>query len=306
MSAWPDLDYGSSKDTLTTLQLWSQIVGKIRLALTPWLNHSWHVPLYVQARGIGSSGIVFEQEVFDIDFDLIVHQLIVRSSNGRTASFALQGLCVADFYDRLFAALAAIGVRVAINPAPQETIDTTPLDQDRTHDVYVATIAHDYWRALIQADRVMKRFRTGFIGKASPVHLFWGAFDLATTRFSGRPAPLHQGMPGLVRVMREAYSHEVSSAGFWPGSDDYPQAAFYSYAYPEPAGYRDVAMPEGAVFSMEVGEFLLPYDIVRSAADPDARLTEFLKATYSAAADCGKWDRPALEKPFGRLGLPAT
>ncbi len=304
MVAWPDLKYESSKDTLLTLQRSAQIVGKVRLALTPWLNHSWHFPLYVQARGIGTSGIPYDREMIEIDFDLIDHRLIVRSSNGRAASFALAGLCVADVHDRLFAALAELGVKVVIDPAPQELPDTTPFDQDRRHAIYVEAIARDHWRALIQADRVLKRFRTGFIGKASPVHLFWGAFDLATTRFSGRRAPLHAGMPGLVRVMREAYSHEVSSAGFWPGSDAYPQAAFYSYAYPEPPGYRDATVPAGAVFLADIGEFVLPYDIVRSASDPDACLTAFLQATYVAAADCGNWDRSALETALGRPGLP--
>lgn len=304
MITWPDLDYVSSKDTLMTLQLWCQTVGKVRLALTPWLNHSWHVPLYIQARGFGTSAIPYEDDILEIDFDLIDHRLVARSSNGRADSFALAGLCVADFHDRLFEALAAVGARVIINPTPQELPDTTPLNEDRKHAVYVEAIAHDYWRALIQADRVLKQFRTGFIGKASPVHLFWGAFDLATTRFSGRQAPLHAGMPGLMRVMREAYSHEVSSAGFWPGSDTFPQAAFYSYAYPEPHGYREAAVPAGAFFSQDIGEFLLPYETVRSAANPDACLTEFLQATYVAAADNANWDRARLETAFGTPGLP--
>ena len=197
MSAWPDLDYASSRDTLQTLQLWTQIVGKIRLAQTPWLNHSWQVPLYVNPRGIGTTGIPYGDELFDIDIDLIDHRAIVRTSVGGTAGFPLPGLCVADFHDRLFAVLADLGIRVTIDPTPQELADTTPLDRDRAHTAYDETSAHAYWRALVQADRVLKRFRTGFVGKASPVHLFWGAFDLATTRFSGRPAPLHAGMPGL-------------------------------------------------------------------------------------------------------------
>ena len=303
-SAWPNLDYASSGEPLQTLQLWSQIVGKIRLAQTPWLNHSWQVPLYVNPRGIGTSGIPYGDEMFDIDIDLIDHRAVVRTSIGGIAGFPLPGLCVADFHDRLFAVLADLGIRVAIDPAPQELADTTPLDQDRTHAAYDESSAHAYWRALIQADRVLTRFRTGFIGKASPVHLFWGAFDLATTRFSGRRAPLHAGIPGLTRVMQEAYSHEVSSAGFWPGSDAYPHAAFYSYAYPEPQGFRDASVPPGATYDADMGEFVLPYDEVRSAADPDARLTDFLQATYGAAADLADWPRASLETPLGRPGIP--
>ena len=304
MPDWPILDYAASIDTLATLQRWSQIVGKVRLALTPWLNHSWHVPLYVNPRGLGTSGIPCDREMLDIDFDLIDHRLVVRSSSGRVGGFALSGLCVADFHQSLFETLATMDVHVTIDPAPQELADTTPLDEDRGHAVYVAAVAHDYWRALLQVDRVLNRFRTGFIGKASPVHLFWGAFDLATTRFSGRRAPLHAGMPGLVRVMRDAYSHEVSSAGFWPGSEAYPHAAFYAYAYPEPPGYREALMPADAFYAADLGEFLLPYDAVRSAADPDARLTAFLQASYGAAAANGGWDRAALETPLGQPGLP--
>ena len=301
---WPALDYAASRETLLTLQLWAQVVGKVRLALTPWLNHSWHVPLYVNARGVGTSAIPAGAELFEIDFDFIAHRLEVRTSTGGHAGFALPGLCVADFHDRLLEMLGTLGIAVAIDPTPQEIADPIRLDEDRRHAGYDSVQAHGYWRALLQVERVLKRFRTGFIGKASPVHLFWGAFDLATTRFSGRPAPAHPGMPGLMRVMREAYSHEVSSAGFWPGSDDYPRAAFYSYAYPEPAGFAAAAVPEGAFYSTAIGEFLLPYDTVRTAPDPEACLTAFLEATYRAAARLGGWDAATLETGYGRPGVP--
>jgi hypothetical protein len=301
---WPALDYEASKDTLFTLQLWSQVVGKVRLALTPWLNHSWHVPLYVNARGVGTSAIPIGAELFEIDFDFVAHQLEIRMSTGERAGFPLAGLCVADFHDRLLGMLRDLGISVEINPTPQEITDPIRLDEDRKHAGYDGAQAHAYWRALIQVDRVFKRFRTGFLGKASPVHLFWGAFDLATTRFSGRPAPAHPGMPGLVRVMREAYSHEVSSAGFWPGSDAYPRAAFYSYAYPEPAAFAAAAVPEGAVYSAALGEFVMPYDTVRTARDPEACLLGFLEATYVAASRLGDWDVARLETGYGRPAVP--
>ena len=301
---WPTLDYDAAKETLLTLQLWSQVVGKVRLALTPWLNHSWHVPLYVNARGVGTSAIATGAELFEIDFDFVVHRLEVRTSSGERAGFPLAGLCVADFHDRLLGMLRAMGIAVEIDPTPQELPDPIRLDEDRRHAGYDGAQAHAYWRALIQVDRVLKRFRTGYLGKASPVHLFWGAFDLATTRFSGRLAPKHQGMPGLVRVMQEAYSHEVSSAGFWPGSNAYPRAAFYSYAYPEPAAFAEAAVPEGAVYSAELGEFVLPYDTIRTARDPEAHLLAFLEATYVAASRLGGWDTAMLETEYGRPGVP--
>lgn len=301
---WPELDYAASRGTLLTLQRWAQIVGKVRLALSPWLNHSWHVPFYVDARGFGTTGIPFGGELFEVGFDLVEHRLVLTSSAGTGATFPLPGLTVAGFHARFFDALAGIGVVASIDPTPQEMDDPTPFDADDRQAAYEPSLAHAYWRAALQVDRVLKLFRTGFVGKASPVHLFWGAFDLATTRFSGRAAPRHEGMPGLVRVMREAYSHEVSSAGFWPGSDQVPEAAFYSYAYPEPAGFRAAPVPEGAIYSAEIGEFVLPYHLVRSAPDPERRLLDFLEATYAAAADAGGWDRSALEAPTGRLGRP--
>jgi hypothetical protein len=305
--AWPALDYGAWRDTAETLQLWTQIAGKVRLALTPWLNHSWHVPLYVTARGFGTSPIPFDGELLEIDFDLVAHALSLRTSRGDTRVFPLRPQSVAAFHRAVMAALAELGVAVRIDDMPSEVPDPIRFAEDEVHVSYDPAAAHVFWRALVQVDRVFKLFRTGFIGKASPVHLFWGSFDLAVTRFSGRPAPMHPGgAPGLAdAVTREAYSHEVSSAGFWPGSPSFPQAAFYSYAYPEPPGYRDrLVGPDGARFDTGLGEFVLPYDAVRAAPSPDAALLEFLQTTYEAAADCGKWDRAALEAPLGRPGIP--
>jgi hypothetical protein len=303
-AVWPELPYRSWQDTKETLQLFTQIVGKIRLQLTPWLNHGWQVPLYVTARGLGTSPIPSGNEIFEIEFDLIDHRLEMRTSRGDRASLKLEPQAVADFYARVLDLLSGLGIAVAINEMPNEVPDPIPFPQDRVHRSYDAAAAHDFWRALVQADRIFKRFRTGFLGKASPVHFFWGSFDLAVTRFSGRPAPPHPGgIPGLPdAVTREAYSHEVSSAGFWSGDRRFPQAAFYSYAYPEPAGFRDRKVTLGAHFEASLGEFILPYDTVRAAPDPEALLLDFLSTTYEAAADAGGWDRAALECP---IGVPA-
>jgi hypothetical protein len=301
---WPDLPYAAWRDTAATLQLWTQIVGKLRLRLTPWLNHSWQVPLYVTARGLGTGPIPLGIEILEIEFDLIGHRLVARTSRGDERALALEPQSVADFYRRLWDLLAGIGIAVSIDEMPNEVPDPIPFSQDRRHATYDAAAAHRFWRALVQADRVLKLFRTGFVGKASPVHFFWGSFDLAVTRFSGRGAPPHPGgVPGLPdTVAREAYSHEVSSAGFWPGSEAFPQPAFYSYAYPEPTGFREARVRPKARFETALGEFILPYEAVRTAADPDALLLAFLTATYAAAADTGGWDRASLECP---LGVPA-
>jgi len=305
-SAWPALDYMAWRETAATLQLWTQVVGKVRLSLTPWLNHSWHVPLYVTARGLGSSPISAGGELFELEFDLIAHRLVCRSCTGAEDAVSLKPRAVADFYARVMAMLGGLGIEVTIDTMPSEIADAIRFEDDVVHSAYDADAAHRFWRALVQADRVFKLFRTGFLGKASPVHFFWGSFDLAVTRFSGRRAPLHPGgVPGLPdRVTREAYSHEVSSAGFWPGSDAFPEAAFYSYAYPAPPGFRDAAMPEGARFDAALGEFVLPYAIVREDADPDAKLLAFLDATYEAAANAGGWDRASLECARGVPGEP--
>ncbi|HJU19003.1 MAG TPA: DUF5996 family protein [Stellaceae bacterium] len=303
-AVWPDLPYPLWRDTAATLQLWTQIVGKVRLALTPWVNHGWQVTLYVTARGLGTSPIPIGNEIFEIAFDLISHQLVLRTSRGEERRLRLEPQTVADFYRRVIDLLNGIGVAVAINEMPNEVPNPIRFSDDDTHASYDAGAAHAFWRALVQADRIFKLFRSGFLGKVSPVHFFWGSFDLAVTRFSGRAAPLHPGgVPGLPdAVAREAYSHEVSSAGFWPGNDAFPHAAFYSYAYPEPAGFRERTVAPGAYFDAKLGEFILPYDAVRAAAEPDALLLDFLSGTYAAAAETGGWDRAALECPLGVPG----
>jgi Family of unknown function (DUF5996) len=301
VTIWPELSYANWRETALTLQLWAQIAGKVRLALTPWLNHGWQVPLYVTARGLGTSPIPAGREILEIEFDFVSHRFLACTSRGDAGELALEPQTVADFYRRVLDLLKSIGVAVAIREMPNEVPNPIRFSQDRTHAAYDPVAAHRFWRALLQADRVFKLFRTGFLGKASPVHFFWGSFDLAVTRFSGRPAPLHPGgVPGLpAAVAREAYSHEVSSAGFWPGNDAFPQAAFYSYTYPEPAGFRDWPVTPGAHFDKGLGEFILPYETVRNATEPDALVLDFLSATYAAAAETGGWDRAALEGPFG-------
>lgn len=299
--SWPDLPYPAWRETAATLQLWTQIVGKIRLSLTPWVNHGWHVPLYVTARGLGTSPIPVGSELLEIELDFIAHRLLVRTSLGQDRSLPLEPMSVAAFHRQIMDLLAGIGITVDINEMPNEVPDPIRFSLDETHASYDAEAAHRFWRALLQADRIFKLFRSGFLGKVSPVHFFWGSFDLAVTRFSGRKAPLHPGgVPGLSDVVtQEAYSHEVSSAGFWPGNDAYPQPAFYAYAYPEPPGFREAKVTPGASYDATFGEFIMPYDAVRSASDPDAVLLDFLSSTYSAAADAGGWDREALECPLG-------
>jgi hypothetical protein len=301
---WPALSYPAWRDTAITLHLWTQIVGKVRLALTPWLNHSWQVPLYVTARGLGTSAIAARGEIFEMEFDFVGHRLIARGSWGAERTIALEPQTVSDFYRRVVGLLDDMGIAVRIGEMPNEIANPVSFPEDSLHAAYDAAAAHAFWRVLIQADRLFKLFRSGFLGKASPVHFFWGSFDLAVTRFSGRRAPPHPGgVPSLPdAVAREAYSHEVSSAGFWPGNDAFPQAAFYSYAYPEPEGFRAAPVPPGAYFEERLAEFILPYDSVRTAAAPDALVLDFLCSTYAAAADAARWDRAALEC---ELGVPA-
>jgi hypothetical protein len=296
--AWPAIPLEAWSDTCATVHRWTQIVGKMRLVQSPWLNHSWHVTLYVTARGLTTSPIPYGTRTFQVDFDFIAHQVIVQSSDGGTAGLPLEPQSVAAFYRRLMAEMVKLDLRVHIHKRPNEVPDPIPFDQDETHCAYDRDYANRFWRALVQADRVFKAFRARFIGKCSPVHFFWGAPDLAVTRFSGRPAPQHPGgVPNLPDwVAREAYSHEVSSCGFWPGGGAVPSAAFYSYAYPEPAGFPDAKVgPGAAYYSRDLREFVLPYDAVREAASPDDTLLEFLQTTYEAAADLAKWDRSALE-----------
>jgi Family of unknown function (DUF5996) len=295
---WPALPYEAWKDTCTTLQLWTQIVGKIRLAKTPWTNHSWHVTLYVTPRGLTTSPIPYDRRAFQIDFDFIDHALLIQTSDGATRGLALEARSVAEFHDALMAALAELDIRVRIHGRPNEVADPIPFRQDRVHAAYDADYAQRFWRLLLQADRVFKQFRTRFRGKVSPVHFFWGSFDHAVTRFSGRTAPPHPGgIPNLPdAVTREAYSHEVSSAGFWPGGGGVDYPAFYSYAYPTPAGFAAAPVrPEAAFFHERLGEFILPYDAVRTAPAPDAMLLEFLQTTYEVTANAADWDRAALE-----------
>jgi hypothetical protein len=304
VTVWPDLPYASWRETAATLQLWTQIVGKVRLTLTPWLNHGWQVPLYVTACGLGTSPIPAGSEILEIEFDFISHRLVARTSRGGERELPLEPQPVADFYHRVIDLLDDIGVAIVIHEMPNEVPNPIRFSEDRTHAAYDPAAAHRFWLALVQADRVFKLFRTGFLGKGSPVHFFWGSFDLAVTRFSGRTAPRHPGgVPGLPdAVTREAYSHEVSSAGFWPGNEAFPQAAFYSYAYPEPTGFRDRPVTPGAHFDKTLGEFILPYDTMRTAPEPDALLLDFLSTTYAAAAETGGWDRKSLECPIGIPG----
>ncbi|MDD5577732.1 MAG: DUF5996 family protein [Methylobacter sp.] len=296
---WPSLPFQEWKATYETLHMWTQIVGKIRLGLTPWVNHSWHVPLYVTARGLTTSPIPYEARAFQIDFDFIDHKLLIQVSNGEIKEMSLLLRPVADFYKELFAKLAQLSIDVKIHTTPNEVVNAIPFEKDYVHAVYEPDRANRFWRILIQADRVFKQFRARFTGKCSPVHFFWGSFDLAVTRFSGRKAPEHPGgVPHLPDwVAREAYSHEVSSCGFWPGNDQMPQAVFYAYAYPEPDGFRTAKVsPGGAAYNSELGEFILPYDDVRQSASPDGALLNFLQSSYEAAADFGGWDRSALER----------
>jgi Family of unknown function (DUF5996) len=306
---WPELEYGAWQETRETLHLWMQIAGKLRLMRTPWLNHSWHVVLYVNSRGLSTSPIPYDSRFFEIQFDFIDHMLEIKVSDGGGRRLPLRPQSVADFYEAVMTALRDLGLPVAINENPCEIAGAIPFSKDHAHAAYDPDYSRRFWQILLQTDRVLKTFRTGFLGKCSPVHFFWGSFDLAVTRFSGRRAPLYEGkIPGVaIEVMREAYSHEVSSAGFWPGGNGIDYSAFYSYAYPTPESFRKCAVgPEGAFFSDKLGQFLLPYDKVRTAADPEAALLTFLQSTYEAAARSANWDRAALECQLGRPGIART
>ena len=305
-SRWPDLATPAWRGTYGTLHLWTQIIGKIRLTRTPWLNHSWHVALYVSARGLTTSPISDGADTFQIDFDFIDHVLRISTSDGAKREFALAGQSVASFYAAVMAALAELGIHVAIDEMPNELPDPIRFSQDTRHASYDPDAVRRFFQILANVDRVFKQFRTSFLGKASPVHFFWGSFDLAVTRFSGRRAPRHPGgVPHLSDdVACEAYSHEVSSVGFWPGSGTIDYPAFYSYAYPEPPGFRAARVrPDAAFFGEALGEFILPYDAVRLSAQPDQALLDFLQSTYEAAANAAKWDRDALECAPGRPGV---
>jgi Family of unknown function (DUF5996) len=304
---WPPLRLEEWSDTCTTLHLWTQIVGKIRLAQSPWMNHCWQVTLYVTGRGLSTSPIPHGTRTFELEFDFPADELVLRTSDGATGRIPLRPQSVAAFYRLVVATLGELGLPVKIQKRPNEVADPVPFDQDDRPRVYDADAARRYWRVLVQADRVFKIFRGRFVGKVSPVHYFWGAPDLAVTRFSGRLAPVHPGgIPNLPdAVTRDAYSHEVSSCGFWPGGGPFPHSAFYSYAYPTPAGFSEALVrPAAALWSADLGEFLLPYDAVRESKVPDATLLDFLQSTYDAAADLAGWDRKALERVgHGPLGV---
>ena len=296
-AAWPSLAVQSWTPTRDTLHMWTQIVGKIRMALAAPVNHWWHVTLRVDARGLTTGAIPIGPRLLEIAFDFLDHVLLVRTSDGGRVSIPLPGRSVAQLYAEVFDALRHLDVEVVIHPSPNEVEVAIPFADDTVHATYVPEHATAFWRQLIQADRVLQRFRSEFRGKVSPVHFFWGAMDLAVTRFSGRTAPPHPGgAPNCPdSVMREGYSHELSSAGFWPGGGS--EGAFYSYAYPAPDGYAEAELPPGASFSEEYGEFLLPYEAARASADPDATVLAFLRATYSAAAERADWPPELLIAP---------
>jgi hypothetical protein len=301
------LPYAALRPTLEALHLLTQIVGKVRLARTPWVNHSWHATLYLSARGLTTGLVAHDRLAFELEFDFVASAVLLHVSDGGEARIALAPRSVADFHAELSEALAQCGVPVAFDTHPNELPDATPFPQDTARRDYEPEAARRFWLALLQCNRVFNLFRTRFIGKCSPVHFFWGSFDLAVTRFSGRRAPLHPGgVPHLPdAVTREAYSHEVSSAGFWPGSGSVTSAAFYSYCYPTAPGFAEAKVaPKEARFDAQLGEFLLPYEAVRTASDPDAALLAFLQSTYEAAATAGSWDRASLDIDQGRLRQP--
>jgi hypothetical protein len=298
-SQWPGLPLAAWSGTCDTLQLWTQIVGKVRIALTPLINHWWNATLYVTSRGLAAPAMPYRGRTFDIVFDFVNHRLDIETSDGRVETITLKPMAVADFYAAFMAALRRLGIDVHIWTMPSEIENAIPFEKDRTHAQYDPVYVQRFHHALLQIDRVMAEFRARFLGKASPVHFFWGSFDLVVTRFSGRAAPPPKGTTphAATWVMAEAYSHECSSCGFWPGNGGYGRAAFYVYAYPEPEGYGEARLTTaGAFYDKNVGQFILPYDVVRAAREPDALLLGFLQETYAAAADLAKWDRKALER----------
>jgi hypothetical protein len=295
LGLWPELPFEAWKDTYATLHMWTQIVGKIRLALSPKINHWWEVPLYVTSIGLTTSPIPYDGGIFEIQFDFIHHQLLIRTSQGGERVMALAPRSVADFYREFMQCLESLDIRVRIWKMPVEISNPIPFDKDTEHASYDPEYANRFWRILVGADEIFKEFRSRFIGKSSPVHFFWGSFDLAVTRFSGRRAPAREGADPITR---EAYSHEVISAGFWPGGGDIKGGAFYAYAAPEPAGFREAQVgPARAFYDSRLHEFFLMYDDVRRASSPRAALLEFLQSTYDAGASLGNWNREELEKP---------
>ena len=298
IDSWPELPLREWKDTLATLHMWTQIVGKIRLKQSPFENQWWNVPLYVTPRGLTTSAMPYNERMFQINFDFIDHNLIIETTDGSTKKFGLQPRSVAEFYKEMMTALESLKMPVTIWTTPVEVPERIPFEEDQKHAAYDPDYAQRCWRILIQASRMLTKFRSRFTGKVSPVHFFWGAFDMAVTRFSGRPAPLHPGVPNCgVFVMQEAYSHEVSSCGFWPGGGLVDEPAFYAYAYPEPKGFEDYPIqPSEAFYHKGISEFLLPYEVVRTSNSHDKVLLDFLQSTYEAAATCANWNRRALER----------
>jgi hypothetical protein len=300
-SLWPSLPVAAWQDTYATLHLWTQIVGKIRLTLTPKLNHWWHSTLYVTPRGLTTSAIPYQTRLFQISFDFLDHNLLIETSDGLTRNIPLVSRSVADFYEEIIGTLQELGIAVRIWTLPQEVADPIPFEQDQQHATYDPEYAQRLWQILVQTHRVMTVFRSRFMGKSSPVHFFWGSFDLAVTRFSGRIAPQHPGgVPHMADwVTREAYSHEVSSCGFWPGGGTVAEPIFYAYAYPAPEGFRDyLIQPVEAFYSSDLQEFVLPYAVLQQATNPDEMLLAFFQSTYEAAANLAHWDRVALESPI--------
>ena len=292
--AWPSLMWGEWAATADTLHMWTQIVGKTRLALTPLQNHWWNVPLYVTARGLGTSAMAYGDDVLDIEFDFVAHELHFRLGSGKTLAMKLRPQTVADFYKEYLGCLDSLGIEVKIDPMPCELANPIRFDLDTEHKSYDGEYAQRFWRVLMETEKVFRRFGTGFLGKVSPVHFFWGSFDMAVTRFSGRVAPPRAGADA---IQREAYSHEVISAGFWPGNGGYGAAAFYCYAAPVPKGLAAAKVrPAAAGWDKALGEFILKYEDVRAEASPETALMEFLESSYDAAADAAKWDREALER----------
>lgn len=295
LDLWPALPLAAWKDTCETLHMWTQIVGKLRLSLCPLINHWWEVPLYVSARGLTTSPIPYGKGIFEVQFDFVEHRLIIQTDQGESKILPLVPKTVADFYRDFMAALQSLDIEVKFWPVPVEVPNPIPFAQDVKHASYDRDYAHRFWRILTSCDTLLKQFRSRFIGKASPVHFFWGSFDLALTFFSGRRAPER---PGADRITREAYSHEVISFGFWPGSGDIKDPAFYAYAAPEPAGFAQTPVrPSAASYHSQLHEFLLMYDAVRNAPSPQNTLLEFLQSTYDAGANLGKWNRKELERP---------
>jgi hypothetical protein len=298
INSWPELPLSEWRDTLATVHMWTQVVGKIRLKLTTLENHWWNVPLYVTVRGLTTSAMPYNDRALQINFDFIDHLLVIETTDCSIKTIPLRPCSVAEFYQETMAALESLEMPVTIWTTPVEVPDRTPFEEDQNHATYDPDYVQRCWRILVQTSRVLTKFRSRFIGKVSPVHFFWGAFDMAVTRFSGRPAPLHPGVPNCgVFVMQEAYSHEVSSCGFWPGGGTVNEPAFYAYAYPEPEGFKDYPIqPSGAFYDKGISEFLLPYEVVRTSDSRDEVLLNFLQSTYEAAATCGNWDRRALER----------